>query len=80
MMFAGSVQSSVCHLVNGNGRSTVCGLRVSSHISEARLAGRLHLLKARPLDCRVCKHCTRIVNQSETAARAELDKPFSQML
>lgn len=80
MMFAGSVQSSVCHLVNGNGRSTVCGLRVSSHISEARLAGRLHLLKTRPLDCRVCKHCARMANQAESATRAELDNPFSAML
>jgi hypothetical protein len=61
-MFAGSIQSIVCHLVEDNTGTTVCGLRVSSHVRSQRSGSRLHLLTTRPNDCRICKHCMRINN------------------
>jgi hypothetical protein len=59
-MFAGSIQSIVCHLVEDNSGTTVCGLRVSTHVRSERSGSRLHLLTMRPYDCRVCKHCKRM--------------------
>jgi hypothetical protein len=79
-MFAGSVQSSIFHLVNVDRKNTVCGLRVSGHVSYERRAGRLHLLKARPTDCRVCKHCTRLINESESVSAPDSNHLSNQML
>jgi hypothetical protein len=59
-MFAGSIQSTVCHLVEDNSGTTVCGLRVSTLVRSQRSGSRLHLLTSKPLDCRVCKHCRRM--------------------
>jgi len=64
-MFAGSVQSTVCHLVEDNSATTVCGLRVSTHVRSQRSGTRLHLLTSRPSDCRVCKHCRRIYGEPD---------------
>jgi len=59
-MFAGSIHSIVCHLVESNATATVCGLRVSMFVSSRPSGSRLHFLTSRPLECRVCKHCIRI--------------------
>jgi hypothetical protein len=67
-MFAGSIQSIVCHLVEDNSGTTVCGLRISTHVRSRRSGSRLHLLASRPYDCRVCKHCRRMED-------GELDLP-----
>jgi hypothetical protein len=68
-MFAGSIQSIVCHLLDSEVTSTVCGLKVSRFAGARRLGGRLHVLTSKPEDCRICKHCVRIVG--ETSAQIE---------
>jgi hypothetical protein len=60
VMFAGSVQSNVCHLIEGDRKTTICGLRVSTFVSPRRSGGRIHLLTSQPSDCRICKHCQRL--------------------
>jgi hypothetical protein len=59
-MFAGSMQSTVCHLVEDHSGTTLCGLRVSTYVRSRRSGSRLHLLTSKPSDCRVCKHCRRM--------------------
>jgi hypothetical protein len=59
-MFAGSIQSIVCHVVDEEGKTTVCGLKVSTYVNSRRSIGRLHILTSKPPDCRVCKHCSRL--------------------
>ena len=64
-MFAGSTQSTVCHLVESNTATTVCGLRVSTHVRTERSGSRLHLLTSKPFDCRICKHCRRMYGEAD---------------
>ena len=71
-MFAGSIQSIVCHLVEDNSGTTLCGLRISTHVRSQRSGSRLHLLASKPYDCRVCKHCRRMDD-------GELDLPRSSI-
>jgi wyosine [tRNA(Phe)-imidazoG37] synthetase (radical SAM superfamily) len=59
-MFAGSMQSIVCHLIEEHSGTTLCGLRVSRYVRSRRSGSRLHLLNSKPDDCRVCKHCQRM--------------------
>jgi hypothetical protein len=65
-MFAGSIQSMVCHLLDSEVTSTVCGLKVSRFAGARRLGGRLHVLTSKPEGCRFCKHCVRIVGETST--------------
>jgi hypothetical protein len=74
-MFAGSVQSSVCHLLEeGGGSNTVCGLRVSTYISSLPQGGRLHLLTSQPSNGRLCRHCIRI-KEGESNLVQPINKP-----
>jgi hypothetical protein len=59
-MFAGRAHSIVCHLLELDTRSTICGLRVSKFVSSRRSGSRLHVLTLKPPECDVCKHCRRI--------------------
>ncbi len=69
-MFAGSIQSTVCHLIEIDARTTICGLKVSTFISSRPSGGRLHLLTSKP-ECPVCKHCSRIRSNAKPDLLAE---------
>jgi hypothetical protein len=71
-MFAGSIQSIVCHLLDSEVTNTVCGLKVSRFSGSRQVGGRLHVLTSKPDDCRLCKHCARIAGDASARVDASL--------
>ena len=64
-MFAARAQSRICHIMDANGRRTVCGLRVSNVLHPKPTGEALHLVSKCPDDYRICRHCIRL-SKSET--------------
>jgi len=61
-MYATRFMTEIYHMIQPDGRHTLCGLRVSRVTSE-RKANTLQLVHEVPGNLTICKHCERIQRQ-----------------